>query len=52
MPGQPMQQPLPMGPSSVMDVTYPDNQVALSSPLMGALLDTQALGRKRVSQES
>ncbi|CBI40894.3 unnamed protein product, partial [Vitis vinifera] len=43
--------PLPMGPSSVMDVTYPDNQVALSSPLMGALSDTQAPGRKRVSQE-
>lgn len=51
MPGQPMPQPLPMGPSSVMDVTYPDNQVALSSPLMGALSDTQAPGRKRVSQE-
>ncbi|RVX02998.1 abscisic acid-insensitive 5-like protein 2 [Vitis vinifera] len=50
--GQPMPQPLPMGPSSVMDVTYPDNQVALSSPLMGALSDTQAPGRKRVSQES
>uniref|UniRef100_F6H814 BZIP domain-containing protein n=1 Tax=Vitis vinifera TaxID=29760 RepID=F6H814_VITVI len=40
-----------MGPSSVMDVIYPDNQVALSSPLMGALSDTQAPGRKRVSQE-
>ncbi|RVW62530.1 hypothetical protein CK203_062264 [Vitis vinifera] len=25
--GQPMPQPLPMGPSSVMDVIYPDNQV-------------------------
>ncbi|KAL6311957.1 hypothetical protein AAG906_007441 [Vitis piasezkii] len=47
MPGQPMPQLLPMGPSSVMDVTYPDNQVALSSPLMGALSDTQAPGRKR-----
>ena len=51
VPGQPMPQPLPMGPSSVMDVTYPDNQVALSSPLMGTLSDTQAPGRKRVSQE-
>ncbi|WKA06729.1 hypothetical protein VitviT2T_024617 [Vitis vinifera] len=50
--GQPMPQPLPMGPSSVMDVIYPDNQVALSSPLMGALSDTQAPGRKRVSQEA
>ncbi|KAL6321722.1 hypothetical protein AAG906_031234 [Vitis piasezkii] len=51
MPGQPMPQPLPMEPSSVMDVTYPDNQVALSSPLMGALSDTQAPGRKRKTIE-
>ncbi|KAF5470212.1 hypothetical protein F2P56_010738 [Juglans regia] len=47
MPGQPIPQPLHMGAGAVMDVPYPENQVALTSPLMGNLSDTQMPGRKR-----
>ncbi|XP_048326228.1 ABSCISIC ACID-INSENSITIVE 5-like protein 2 [Ziziphus jujuba] len=47
MPSQPMPQPLHVGGGAVMDVTYADNQLALPSPLMGALSDTQTPGRKR-----
>ncbi|KAJ4979636.1 hypothetical protein NE237_010416 [Protea cynaroides] len=41
MPAHPVPQPL--------DVGYPDSQLAISSPLMGTLSDTQTLGRKRVA---
>ncbi|GMI90424.1 ABA-responsive element binding protein 3 [Hibiscus trionum] len=53
MPAQPMPQPLALataGPG-VMDVSYPENQVALPSPLMGTLSDTQTSGRKRGTPE-
>ncbi|KAL5735257.1 hypothetical protein ACOSP7_033118 [Xanthoceras sorbifolium] len=47
MPSQAIPQPLPIGTGAVMDVAYPENQVALSSSLMGTSSDTQTLGRKR-----
>nr|ABK93455.1 unknown [Populus trichocarpa] len=47
MPGQPMPQPLHMGAGSMMDVSYPENQVTLPPPLMGTLSDTQTPARKR-----
>ncbi|KAK1576226.1 hypothetical protein Q3G72_012030 [Acer saccharum] len=40
-------QGLPIGTGAVMDVAYPENQVTLSSSLMGTSSDTQTLGRKR-----
>ncbi|XP_057980976.1 ABSCISIC ACID-INSENSITIVE 5-like protein 2 isoform X2 [Malania oleifera] len=49
--GQPIPQPLAMVPSSVMDVPYTENQVALTSPIMGTLSEIQTPGRKRVAQE-
>ncbi|XP_022745322.1 LOW QUALITY PROTEIN: ABSCISIC ACID-INSENSITIVE 5-like protein 2 [Durio zibethinus] len=51
MPAQPMPQPLAIGATAVMDVSYPENQVPLPSPLMGTLSDTQASGRKRGAPE-
>ncbi|KAK5832888.1 abscisic acid-insensitive 5-like protein 2 [Gossypium arboreum] len=51
MPGQPMPQPLAIGTTGVMDVSYPENQLALPSPLMGTLSDTQTSGRKRGAHE-
>ncbi|GMI83314.1 ABA-responsive element binding protein 3 [Hibiscus trionum] len=51
MPPQPMPQPLALGTAAVMDVSYPENQVLLHSPLMGTLSDTQASGRKRGAPE-
>lgn len=51
MPGQPIPQPLHMGTGAIMDVSYTDNQVALTSPSMGTLSDTQTLGRKRGTPE-
>ncbi|XP_022744036.1 ABSCISIC ACID-INSENSITIVE 5-like protein 2 isoform X2 [Durio zibethinus] len=47
MPAQPLPQPLAIGATAVMDVSYPENQVPLPSPLMGALSDSQESGRKR-----
>lgn len=47
MPSQTIPQPLPIGAGAVMDVAYPENQVALSSSLMGTSSDSQMLGRKR-----
>lgn len=40
-------QGLPIGTGAVMDVAYPENQVTLSSSVMGTSSDTQTLGRKR-----
>ncbi|WCJ19199.1 ABSCISIC ACID-INSENSITIVE 5-like protein 2 [Euphorbia peplus] len=51
VPAQPMPQPLHMGAGPVMDVPYPENQVALPSPLMGALSDVQTPARKRGAPE-
>lgn len=51
MPGQPVPQALHMGGSGIMDVSYPENQVALPSPSMGTLSDTQTPGRKRGNPE-
>ncbi|KAF8403531.1 hypothetical protein HHK36_011635 [Tetracentron sinense] len=47
--GHSVPQPLPVGASSLLDVACPENQLALSSPLMGTLSDTQTPGRKRVA---
>ncbi|KAK6928955.1 Basic-leucine zipper domain [Dillenia turbinata] len=46
MTGQPIPQPIPIGAGP-----YPENPVALSSPLMGSLSDTQTPGRKRSAPE-
>ncbi|KGN46071.1 ABSCISIC ACID-INSENSITIVE 5-like protein 2 [Cucumis sativus] len=51
MSGQPIPQPLHVGGGAVMDVPYVDNQLTLPTPLMGALSDTQASGRKRGAPE-
>ncbi|CAK7325116.1 unnamed protein product [Dovyalis caffra] len=51
MPGQPISQPLHMGAGSMMDVSYPENQVALPPPLMGTLSDAQTPARKRGAPE-
>ncbi|KAF5729360.1 ABSCISIC ACID-INSENSITIVE 5-like protein 2 [Tripterygium wilfordii] len=52
MPSQPIPHPLPVGAGAILDVTYAENQVALSSPLMGTLSDAQAAGRKRGTPEA
>lgn len=39
------------GAGGVMDVSYQEGQMALPSPSMGALSDTQSLGRKRGNPE-
>ncbi|KAI3984212.1 hypothetical protein MKX01_011166 [Papaver californicum] len=46
-PGRPVPQPLALAASPILEVTFSDNQMALSSPL--ALSDTQTPGRKRVA---
>lgn len=53
MPGHTMAQPLHMGAGSVLDVPFPDIPVALPPPVpvLGALSDTQASGRKRGTQD-
>lgn len=51
MAGQPIPQPMNMVTGAVMDVSFPENQVALTSPSMGTLSDPQSLGRKRVAPE-
>lgn len=51
MPGQPIPQPMNMVTGAVMDVSFPENQVALTSPSMGTLSDPQSLGRKRGASE-
>ncbi|XP_043692501.1 ABSCISIC ACID-INSENSITIVE 5-like protein 2 isoform X2 [Telopea speciosissima] len=49
MPTRPVPQPLTVSASPLLDVGYPDSQMAISSPLMGTLSDTQTPGRKRVA---
>nr|DAD29190.1 TPA_asm: hypothetical protein HUJ06_030658 [Nelumbo nucifera] len=49
MPGHPVPQPLPLSGTPLLDARYPDNQLAMSSPLLGTLTDTQTPGRKRVA---
>ncbi|XP_044461723.1 ABSCISIC ACID-INSENSITIVE 5-like protein 2 [Mangifera indica] len=51
MSGQPIPQPLHMGSGAIMDVSFSDNQVSLTSPSMGTLSDIQTLGRKRGTPE-
>ncbi|KAK9912345.1 hypothetical protein M0R45_036212 [Rubus argutus] len=48
---KPIPPPMHVGGGAVMDVPYPDNQLALPSPLMGTLSDTQTPGRKRGNPE-
>lgn len=50
MPGHPVQQPLPMTSTQVLDVAYPETQMTMSpSGLVSTLSDTQTPGRKRVA---
>ncbi|KAK9265530.1 hypothetical protein L1049_001712 [Liquidambar formosana] len=50
IPGHPVQQPVPVSASSILDAAYPETQMTMSpSPLMGTLSDTQTPGRKRVA---
>uniref|UniRef100_A0A7N0RCZ9 BZIP domain-containing protein n=1 Tax=Kalanchoe fedtschenkoi TaxID=63787 RepID=A0A7N0RCZ9_KALFE len=49
IPGQPIPPPMTMVPNGVMDVSFPDNQVALSSPIMGMYSDCHTPSRKRNS---
>ncbi|KAI9075833.1 hypothetical protein K1719_042200 [Acacia pycnantha] len=51
MPGHAMAQPLHMGAGSALDVPYAEIPVALPSPVMGPLSDTQTSGRKRGTPE-
>ncbi|CAL0303606.1 unnamed protein product [Lupinus luteus] len=52
MPGQGIAQPLHMGAGASMDaVPFSDNHLALASPLMGTMSDTQTPGRKRNAPE-
>lgn len=49
MPGHQVQQPLPMGSSTMMDAAFSESQMAMSpSTMIGTLSDTQTPGRKRV----
>lgn len=47
MPGHNMGHPLHMGAGSALDVPFAEIPVALPSPMMGPLSDTQTSGRKR-----
>ncbi|XP_068658930.1 ABSCISIC ACID-INSENSITIVE 5-like protein 2 [Aristolochia californica] len=49
MPGRPVPQQLSISQNPLMDVSYPENQMSISPPLMGTLSDTQTPGRKRVA---
>ncbi|KAJ1411606.1 Basic-leucine zipper domain [Sesbania bispinosa] len=51
MPSQGIAQPLHMGAGASLDVPFADSQVALPSPLMGTVSDTQTPGRKRSTPE-
>ncbi|KAE9617162.1 hypothetical protein Lal_00035139 [Lupinus albus] len=52
MPGQGIAQPLHMGAGASMDVgPFADNQLPLTSPMMGTMSDTQTPGRKRNAPE-
>ncbi|XP_028802607.1 ABSCISIC ACID-INSENSITIVE 5-like protein 2 [Neltuma alba] len=51
MPGHSMAQPLHMGAGSALDVPFAEIPVALPSPVMGPLSDTQTSGRKRGTPE-
>ncbi|XP_073014726.1 ABSCISIC ACID-INSENSITIVE 5-like protein 2 isoform X1 [Primulina eburnea] len=50
MPSQSVQQTVPLGENHIMDATYPETQITMSSsPRSGTLSDTQTPGRKRVA---
>lgn len=51
MPSQGMAQPLHMGAGASLDVPFADSHMALPSPLMGTVSDTQTQGRKRCNPE-
>ncbi|KAL8460132.1 hypothetical protein ACS0TY_031878 [Phlomoides rotata] len=51
MPSHTVQQPIPLGGNPVMDNAYPETQMMSSSPLMGALSDSQASRQKRVAPD-
>ncbi|KAF5175381.1 Abscisic acid-insensitive 5-like protein [Thalictrum thalictroides] len=47
IPGCPLPQSLPIAQNNLLEPSYPENQLAISSPLIGNLSDTQTPGRKR-----
>ncbi|XP_072975943.1 ABSCISIC ACID-INSENSITIVE 5-like protein 2 isoform X2 [Typha angustifolia] len=47
MPNRPGPQSLGVGGGPILDVVYPEGQMNISSPMMGALSDPQTPGRKR-----
>jgi len=51
MPGQGMSQPIHMGAGAALDVSYADGQVAVPSPMAGAMSDSRTPGRKRSTPE-
>ncbi|XP_022899602.1 ABSCISIC ACID-INSENSITIVE 5-like protein 2 [Olea europaea var. sylvestris] len=52
IPGHSLQQPIPIGGNSMLDIAYPETQITMSpSTLRGTLSDTQTPGRKRVASD-
>lgn len=51
MPSQGLAQPLHMGAGASLDNPFADSHMALASPLMGTVSDTQMPGRKRSTPE-
>ncbi|KAG1365548.1 ABSCISIC ACID-INSENSITIVE 5-like protein 2 [Cocos nucifera] len=49
VPSRPVPQPLGLGTSPILDAVYPDGQMSISSPGLGALSDPQTPGRKRAA---
>lgn len=50
MPGHHVPQPIAVSGGALSDTAYPDAQLAVTTtPLMGTLSDTQAIGRKRLA---
>ncbi|XP_010931491.1 ABSCISIC ACID-INSENSITIVE 5-like protein 2 [Elaeis guineensis] len=49
VPSRPVPQPLGLGASPILDAVFPDGQMSISSPGLGALSDPQTPGRKRAA---
>jgi len=47
LPGRSVSQPVGVGSGQMMDAMYPEGQMGLSSPTVGAMSDPQTPGRKR-----
>ncbi|XP_073114429.1 ABSCISIC ACID-INSENSITIVE 5-like protein 2 isoform X2 [Elaeis guineensis] len=48
-PSHPVPQPLGVGTSPILDAVFPDGQMSIASPGMGAFSDPQTPGRKRAA---